>query len=118
MKLTKKAEKALKKSIAHWERLTAGEPRFGENHGSGCCELCEVYQDGDEPCRRCPIRQKTGLEYCHGTPYDDFCDVYDSLWTEWKTEEEVYAEKECRAAAKKQLEFLRSLLEESKPEKS
>ncbi len=72
MKMTKKAEEALKASIKHWKddiltyKMTAN---------SRNCPLCTIYNKNDTDCKGCPIRDKTGLATCNGTPYDDYIDA-------------------------------------------
>ena len=60
--------KALKDSIAHWERnaaaQTIGDIKLGTDH----CALCHAYYSND--CRGCPVNARTGKEYCVGRPYN------------------------------------------------
>jgi hypothetical protein len=96
---------ALCKSIAHWDRLASGKLEPNEQVGRNWCDLCSLFNNdttrGHKLCIGCPVHECTGETGCKGTPYDD---AY--------TAESEYGldSPEFKAAALKQLEFLRSLL--------
>jgi hypothetical protein len=84
---------ALKGSIEKWEKIVAGT---GIDQGSKNCPLCKVFLEPDPPgenyCDGCPVKEKTGLKLCYGTPYEKwlYCDT--------------------KNVAEKELEFLKELL--------
>lgn len=90
---------ALKKSIEHWERLATSTAEDGEGVMSSSCPLCRLFLD--KACGGCPVPKKTGRALCSRTP--------------WAYAHAAYMEDgknspQFRAAAQKELEFLRSLL--------
>ena len=98
--LKPKILKALKQSIAHWKRLATGKSRRGESIYDSDCALCKLFMDDD--CRGCPVRQATRLSDCRRTPWIEVRDTL--IWLKSKQDPAF------KAAAKKQLEFLQSLL--------
>lgn len=103
-------------SIQKWQDIVDG---VGVDDGAKNCALCEMFSENlpvIKICVGCPVWKKTGERCCADTPYDDWMEIqearekrdrdYDSLW-------ECFDEK-SKEAAKKELEFLKSLL----PEKS
>ena len=116
MKLSKRKEKALRQSIAHWERMANGKRRKMFNHDNGeyelevpdadFCSLCVMA--GYNPrinkfndCKKCPVFMKTGLPGCDGTPYDKALDVFLSFGID---------SDEFKEAAQEEVDFLKSLL--------
>lgn len=97
--MTKETLKALKESIAHWKRLAGGKQREGEHIGLTCCALCIRFWDHD--CIGCPVRDKTGRAKCSRTPYSAVEKMRDRFGLD---------SEEFKAAAAKELEFLKSLL--------
>jgi hypothetical protein len=65
--MIRKIERALKKSIAHWGRMAAGEQKSGEVPSWLHCALCDLFIG--ERCVGCPVFNITGKTYCKGTPY-------------------------------------------------
>lgn len=67
-----KTLKALRESIAHWDRLRKGKQRSDEDLDSDSCPLCRLFAH-DKPkdicCKACPVFARTGRRYCEGTPY-------------------------------------------------
>lgn len=62
--------KALKGSIAKWEKLASGK---GTDWGGGNCPLCKLFAKGKGPkCAGCPVMASTGQSQCDRTPYYDF----------------------------------------------
>lgn len=70
MRLSDKALKALKGSINKWRKIVNGT---GKDFGFDNCPCCKEYYkvlDGlVDSCDGCPIKMKTGLDLCEGTPY-------------------------------------------------
>lgn len=102
--------KDLKRSIAHWLRMATGKARIGERPDGLHCALCARFALPKNAfgCDGCPVKEKTGLSGCSGTPWQaayDACHAYgiDSV--------------RFKRAAKKQLAFLRSLLPKKKKKK-
>lgn len=95
---------ALRASIAHWERLAAGDRKEGIK--SDDCALCALF--AKHCCQSCPVAQATGRRYCYGSPYHKAACHYvkrdDSpkAWGKWI------------AAAKAELDFLKNLLPKNK----
>ena len=55
--------------IKHWEEnLKKAENAQLPTLGRGACLYCRIYANPTE-CGRCPIKAKTGENYCTGTPY-------------------------------------------------
>jgi hypothetical protein len=100
---------ALQGSIAKWEAIVNGT---GEDRGIDNCPLCrefhEVFFSEDDreagrlSCSGCPVAIAAREVGCYQTPYDEIARLEDD-------DTEEYA-----AAAKAELEFLRSLLPSSK----
>ena len=95
---------ALKESIVKWEKRAAGDRSAG--HGAGSCPLCKLFHgeyrtDNMSSCSGCPVYNKTGMTYCHETPYEAYC------------------RDRSNESAKAELDFLKSLLpvEEVREEK-
>jgi hypothetical protein len=107
--------KALRESIAHWERMQAkwdcGEEPYGDD-----CALCRRFYEYDAPdgdtCTGCPVMVRTGEHGCEGSPWY----AARVAWSNLKN----YGEnpkgerlQHWQAMAQKQIEFLRSLLPEA-----
>ena len=97
----------LQDSIAHWERLATGSRRPGERPGADGCALCARWlrYDCDSGDDRCPIYQATGRRVCKRTPYT-------AATRAWESHGDYSSE--FRAAALKELAFLRDLLARAK----
>jgi len=71
---------ALDKCIIHWKENEVAKTIGDTNIGSDGCALCSIYNlDWSNDCRGCPIKAKTGLYTCLGTPYDSVSNMMD-LW--------------------------------------
>jgi hypothetical protein len=75
-----KTEIALRSCIRKWKRnvkiAVAGRiPTTGQEH----CPLCTLFYTEADGCKGCPIRKKTGEDYCGGSPHDStvFCSMKD-----------------------------------------
>lgn len=105
--------KALKDSIAHWERIVAGEE---SSDGGDNCALCQRFGlvcrvDGE----KCPVFQQTGIYQCTDTPYYEFrvASREEGSANSWSNK--VNGPKSL-AFAKAELAFLQSLLPEENPD--
>ena len=106
--MTRKAHDALKASIRHWKRMAAGKRRNKESPTADHCALCKEFQDnfGDPDfCTGCPVSEKTKLTGCLGTPFSE-------AWRAWRNC--GGDSPEFKAAARKEIEFLESLLPKRK----
>lgn len=100
--MSKRAEKALRASIRHWEKNAAATSFLAVTTGPSYCALCNLYNvsdDAERDCRACPVQKATGELYCRKTPYAKV----------------RYARKAgnlvaFKAAAQEEVEFLRGLL--------
>ena len=96
--------KALRASIAHWERFASGNSRPNESPGTLYCALCRRFngktKETDLDCKGCPVYAKTGLTYCDATPYEQASEEWD----------ENGDSGDFRNMALLELKFLRSLL--------
>lgn len=89
MKISKRAETALKKSIKQWERRAMGEVV------NAMCPLCTLYAFSAK-CGICPVAKSNPAPSawgCSETPYDDW--DYENQSTD---------------VAKREVDFLKSLL--------
>jgi Zn-finger nucleic acid-binding protein len=96
--------RALRASIAKWRRLATGKRRMGEDTplGIDTCPLCRLFwADEDGGCRHCPVMQRTGRRSCERTPYKQA----EKAANDWG-----YSSDQFQAAARRELEFLESLL--------
>jgi len=84
----------IKESIDCWEKIADGKE---QKHGADDCPCCIEWFESD--CEGCPIKESTGKYLCSGTPYIEFI----------KNDMDVSTEG-GRSAARKMIEFLRSLL--------
>jgi hypothetical protein len=71
-----KVLKALRGSIAKWEKIVLGT---GYDAGSDNCPLCQIFNrdemEGKDCCIGCPVMKKTRKRWCEGTPYHAFADM-------------------------------------------
>ena len=99
--------------IKHWEEnlekaKNAQLPALGRNY----CLYCKVYSNSTG-CGRCPIKAKTGENYCSGTPY--YRVTFEAKMVKRRQLSGVLhciIWKNLIAAIEKELEFLRSLPED------
>lgn len=88
IRISAAAQKALDGSVEKWNRIVAAfegaegtdqEVKYEEN-GPDDCPLCVRYHpvkigSFDWTCAKaCPIKKDTGLDFCQGTPYEDWAD--------------------------------------------
>ena len=92
---------ALKESIEHWRRMEDGSQKRRESPSAEQCALCNIFNAPRTPqCIGCPVMEQTGLSLCNETP---FIDAYEAFL-------KTGISPTFRAAAKKEREFLESLL--------
>lgn len=90
---------ALKNSITHWERICDPVTTMEEEIGVRSCALCQLFWRNN--CNGCPVTIASGNILCQDTPYYEVQKAY---------KESGKGSPEYLAAAKKELEFLLSLL--------
>jgi hypothetical protein len=99
--------KALQGSIKHWQRnVKAAKENRTIDLSPASCPLCILFNNH---CNSCPIKEKTNLCYCIGTPYK----AIDELWPDRRIcRKKLYPKlvKACQA----ELDFLKSLLPKTK----
>lgn len=106
-------KQALELSIAKWEHIVRslqnGIVIWAEG-STNTCGLCSIYYlnveydveyDSDKYCSGCPVSEKTGLDVCQNTPYEDFSNALNG----------GYESSVIIAAAQAELDFLISLRE-------
>lgn len=97
--MDKRTLTALKESIAKWEKNAQAEGIRGMKLSSDECPLCLLFLDRSD-CDGCPVAERTELRFCEGTPYDYFAYTM------------MYDDAEALSAARREAEFLKSLLPE------
>ena len=99
---------ALRGSIAKWQAIVNGT---AFNGGPANCPLCQEFlytYDGNMTWRRtritecigCPVFERTGLQYCDNTPYNDY----------EQGEDKGFDAERLKELAQAELDFLKSLL--------
>jgi len=66
--------RALKWSIIKWIVICQ---RKAVDRGTENCALCQKFlrfeeEESDNDCKGCPVREKTGRQYCENSPYVDW----------------------------------------------
>jgi len=102
---------ALEESIAHWERMKA-DIRCGENPSTDYCACCSLGWGAARCSTKCPIRAYAGRGWCARTPYERAAE----LWSEYRAGASV--EDQWRAAAQKEIDFLKTVLAAGVPKKA
>lgn len=98
---------ALKQSIEKWERNAVAETPGDFTTRPRDCALCWLFCK--RGCGGCPVMDATGKVYCHGTPYDEAA----LACAEWRNATSNTTLRDAaQAAARAEVEFLRSLLPE------
>lgn len=95
MKMSKRAEKALRGSIKKWEGILAGKTRDKQSDN---CPLCQTFY----LCEGCPVMEKTGYNQCRLTPYDE--------WNYKGGMGSTANTPKLKRIARKEIAFLKSLL--------
>lgn len=101
-----KTLEALEGSIGKWAGIVGGTD---VDYGRTNCSLCSSFRMDSPDCGGCPVKEKTKLQYCAGSPYED--------WFEHVEEHSRYYPykvncSECLRLAQAELDFLKSLLPE------
>lgn len=65
--MDKKTLTALEGSIEKWRKIVIGE---GVDNAGDNCPLCKLYIS--LACNGCPVKDKSGRQFCIDTPYADF----------------------------------------------
>ena len=99
-----KTLKALKDSIAHWDRMANGVSRISEEPSSRHCALCVLFINNPE-CAGCPVAKAAHISHCGNTPYFEA--------EHWFSQHGKRHPK-FKAVALGELAFLRSLLPKRK----
>jgi len=60
---------ALHGTVDRWRGIAEGRLFDGGFDG---CPLCSLIDPTNNGCGSCPVKHRTGLDGCHGTPYWDF----------------------------------------------
>lgn len=107
--------KALKDSIAHWERMflfTDKEEFKYERVGGSFCALCSIHRQ----CQNCPVKIRTKRSACRKTPYTNAHDAYSNVfWTPEKSPMRTkFIWNKWRVCALREINFLKSLLPKRK----
>ena len=109
--MDEKTHEALEGSIKKWEAIVDGT---GADQGADNCPLCAMFIEECDPeddsidnygCHGCPVKEKTGQQECAGSPFYEW---RDSIPHDQKFPFFAITEPQ-KAAAKKELEFLKSL---------
>ena len=112
---------ALQKSIKRWKKFASRkEIVYHIGMGAKNCPLCnlfnlsrELHEINSDPCKGCPVKKRTKKPYCYHTPYGIASECYYN-WEDAERNESVrladILQIKFKAAAKKEVEFLESLL--------
>jgi SAM-dependent methyltransferase len=99
---------ALRHSITKWEMIIAGA---GADDGGLNCALCRKFFDHPNFCEGCPVKTRTRLKGCSGSPYDDWACHHEREHSDGDDCCPLTIEcGECHRLAETQLDFLRGLL--------
>lgn len=119
--MTEQALTALRASIEHWDRMASGKRNRGEDVGPGDCALCKAFNsrynsdlgvDTAGPCAGCPVRDRTGKDFCADTPYPAIEEFTEGDGAAQYSS--PYDSEEFKDLALLELEFLRSLVPQEK----
>jgi len=91
--------KALRESIAKWEKNSRIRNIENAKIGPDSCALCSLFYTYHR-CRGCPVREETGFFQCEHTPNSDAEDAIN----------DNCGVAEFRRHAKREVAFLKSLL--------
>lgn len=109
-----KTLKALKASIAKWDRNAVAETPEDYRTGPADCALCRLFNDQHvslfrDLCRGCPVMAATGERFCQGTPYRS-AERAHNAWIDASSDMARHAAQACAA---EEVAFLKSLLPDS-----
>lgn len=102
--MSPEALEALKKSIEKWEKNAVAEKAEDAKTNASDCPLCDLYFRNF--CHGCPIAAATKKMCCGGTPYEHAF-IEKEYWLEPGSDGTAF-----RAAARAEVDFLKSLLPE------
>lgn len=105
--MTPETLEALKASIAKWERNTKAKHPDDFKIARHDCALCDMFWFGQ--CEGCPVSYNTGATRCYGTPYEAAANARDE-WDDAEFDDDSVERRKARAAARKEVAFLKSLL--------
>lgn len=97
---------ALKASIAHWEEVAEATHPANMYIGPSACALCTAFPS----CVGCPVFAVTWEKRCKKTPYYEVVEARERWHTMGFIVARQKLREDFRAAAQKELDFLRSLL--------
>lgn len=108
---------ALQGSIEKWRAIVNGT---GLDKGAENCPLCAEYKDAEDPesdpygdevmCYGCPVSEKSGMDGCVGTPYDQWAEYLSDKGRLVGSENRKVFDTVSAALAQSELDFLTSLL--------
>lgn len=103
---------ALNASIEKWERNALAEHPHEVKTSPADCPLCNLFYGGK--CVGCPVRERTKVDGCAGTPYDGAA-AASAAWRYTDADKDQYAtvRDRFRQAAAEEVAFLKSLLPEA-----
>ena len=103
--------KALESAVKKWESIASG---IGIDRGSQNCALCHLFlRAAYRDCEECPIRKATGMQYCEGTPYDEWEQHMTGVHLRMGlTNPRFCLCLACKEIANEELEFLRDILKD------
>ena len=104
--MTEKALTALQSSIEHWEHLSSGDRFANEEPTAKFCALCKAFSQNH--CNGCPVKIRTKQRFCDGSPFEDA--MYAGINNAGEYRKKKLDSPKFKEAAKKELDFLRSLL--------
>lgn len=105
---------ALKESIKHHrENLKANDPAEVNIYGQ-TCPLCKLFCNSGtmrstKDCIGCPVYNKTGIRYCHGTPWQELYGNYCN-WISIPESEEL--KEKFMTSEQEEIDYLIELLPE------
>ena len=99
--MNKKTLEALHGSIKKWEIIVGGGEEID-------CPLCKLFCPG---CTKCPVMRKSSEDMCSNTPYDEWTSHMIEKHPKKFNRSDMKPQcPECIKIAKKELNFLKSLL--------
>lgn len=111
--MDKRTLTALKTSIAHWQEISVATRKTMPRIGGNTCALCIEFnhRKSDEDCLGCPVREKTNYPYCQNSPYEKVEELFSNFGAQTLIDDNTHIST-FRRAAKRELDFLISLLPE------
>lgn len=105
--MNKETLQALKGSIKKWERIV--KSTTAKDDGVNNCSLCKLFYSFC--CADCPVNDKTNEVFCNNTPYQEWSNhQHEEHYNSTEANHRYVGCKECLILAKKELNFLKSLL--------